>query len=60
MAKEKPKPEPKPHISRNKMVRNDFGVWVPKPLETGKSEHGPWVPPKPIIEDDSRGCCAVM
>lgn len=54
------RPERKPHVSRNKLVRNDFGVWVPQPLETGKSEHGPWTPPQPIVEDDNCCCCAVM
>jgi len=53
-------PEPKPHISRNKMVRNDFGVWVPEPLQTGNSDHGPWIPPKPKVEDNHWWCCVLM
>lgn len=55
-----PQPKPKPHVSRNKMVRNDFGVHVPPPLETGRSEHGPWVPPKPIVEDNNSCCCTIL
>lgn len=53
-------PKAKPHESRNKSVRNNYGVWVPEPLETGKSEHGPWVPPKPIVEDDNGCCCTIL
>ncbi|KAE9981235.1 hypothetical protein EG328_011785 [Venturia inaequalis] len=59
-----PEPTPpskaKPHESRNKMVRNEFGVWVPEPLETGRSEHGPWVPPTPTEEDDDGCCCTIL
>lgn len=41
------------------MVRNDYGIWVPEPLVTGKSEHGPWVPPQPVVEDNN-GCCTIL
>ncbi|TLD37178.1 hypothetical protein E2P81_ATG03990 [Venturia nashicola] len=53
-------PKAKPHEGRNKLVRNDFGVWIPEPLQTGKSEHGPWIPPKPIVEDDHGCCCSIL
>ncbi|QDS75311.1 hypothetical protein FKW77_001521 [Venturia effusa] len=55
-----PLPKAKPHVSRSKLVRNEYGIWVPLPLETGKSEHGPWVPPMPVVEDSSHCCCVIL